>query len=482
MSKTKKTTLIKKAHLSKVITSYAIYVLIVIFGCLYAFIGITKYIHYQTGLDLAIYVQSFWFYTHFSLPYVTLSPTYGDLVWADHFSPSLMLLTPFYFLWPDPKTLIVLQSFIYTAGAYPVYRFAKEKLQSQMLALALAFSFLTFFGTQNPLTFDFHLGTIAASFLPWILWAMFKKKWKIFVVLCVVASGFKEDMPLYVATLSLYLILSRKNWKLGGILLVVSIAYEVLITKYIMPSLVHYAQKTFSVAYFKLDPAYLWALFFDNPAKMHTVFLSFANYLFIPLFSGPFLLLPFAHFFINFSNPEYPGRWDIYLHYRAYLTSIMAFGTILGLVGLAKRWPKVFARSTFKNIIASLLVVTALLFDFFLHLPLNSLAKKQFYYKENWIADNDKIARKIPEDAYLLTTNHLAPQVSYRKHVYYFPQHIDEADYIFVDLHPNQPIINFWYSAHIQEDLDNHIKSIIRSKKYVIVEKSGDAYLLKRNN
>src|SRR5258708_19165855 len=102
----------EKGKIAVLVNNYAIYFLILLFGALYSFIAITKYLHYQTGLDLAIYVQTFWFYTHFKLPYVTLYPTFGDLVWADHFSPSLVLLTPLYFLWKDPSALLLFQSFL----------------------------------------------------------------------------------------------------------------------------------------------------------------------------------------------------------------------------------------------------------------------------------------------------------------------------------------------------------------------------------
>ena len=280
--------------------SYAILFLIILFGSLYSFIGITKYLHFQTGLDIAIYIQSMWYYNHLQLPYVTLYPTFGDLVWADHFGPSLMLLSPFYFIWKDPRMLIIVQSFIFVSGAYPIYRFAKEKLQSNLFALSLAFVFLTYFGTQFPLTFDFHLATIAASFMAWILWAMFKNKWKTFVILCVIAAGFKEDMPLYIAAISLYLIVSRRNWKLGLIMLPLFLGYAYVVTKMIMPSLAHNAAKVFTVSFFSLDPQYLFSIFFDSSIKIHTMFLVLANGLFTILLSGWFLILPLTHFLLIF--------------------------------------------------------------------------------------------------------------------------------------------------------------------------------------
>src|SRR6185369_7846354 len=324
----------KVSKLSVFFNSYAIFLMILVFGILYTIIAITKYIHYQTGLDIAIYVQSMWFYTHFQLPYVTLYPTNGDLVWADHFGPSLMLLTPIYALWQDPRMLLIIQSFAFVSGAYPIYRFAKEQLKSNFLALSLAFVFLTYFGVQFPLTFDFHLGTMAAAFLAWILWAMFKSKWKTFIILSVVASGFKEDMPLYVAALSVYLILSRRNWKLGLVMFPIFFGYAYVVTEKIMPSLAHLAFKSFSLSYFSLRPDYLDTVFFNSSIKLNTMFLTFSNLLFLPFLSGFFLMMPFAHFFINFSNPDFPGRWGIYLHYRGYSAAMIIFCAILGYVFL----------------------------------------------------------------------------------------------------------------------------------------------------
>ncbi len=349
------------------------------------------------------------------------------------------------------------------------------------LAIAFAFVFLTFFGVQYPLTFDFHIGTMAAAFIPWILWAMFKGKWKIFVLLCIIASGFKEDMPLYVAAFSLYIILTRRNWKLGSIMLVLSLGYDYVITRYLMPSFAHNAAKTFSLSYFSLRPDYLWSVFFNSPVKLQTMFISFANVLFIlPLFSGFFLLLPLAHFFINFSNPDFPGRWGIFLHHRGYLSSILVYSSILGYSFFQKMKPKIFNSSKAKIILAVLLIVDAVFLDYLLHLPLNTLLKHQFYYTENWIKDNNDIVKKIPPNAYLLITNSLAPQVSFREHIYYYPQNLDKADYIFIDLHPDQPIINFWLTATTSAELNSSIKGLLAKKRYRKYYQLHDSYLLKR--
>src|SRR5258708_925653 len=464
----------------KQIKKLLIFILICIFASLYTFISLTKHQHYQTGLDFAIYIQMFWDYMHFRAPFVTLYPTFGDLVWADHFSPSFVLETPLYWLWSNQIMFFIVQSFFYCFGAYAVFLFTKEKLQHVFFALALAFTYLIFFGTQFPVTFDFHTATYAASFLPWVLLTMFRKQWKTYVLLSLIMLGAKEDAALYIAGLSLYLIITRINWKLGIVMIITSLSFFIFVTKYFMPGLVHFSTTSLSLSYFSFTPQYFFSVFFSSPIKIQTVLLSFINFLFIPIFSGWFLLLPLIHFLINFSNPNFPGRWGIYLHYRSYLTSIMCFATVLGYMRLMKLKPNWFNVNKTKTIVACLLIIDALLLDFTLHQPLNSLLKKQFYYKESWIADNDRAVAHVPKDAYLLTTNHFAPHVAARKNIYYFPQNLKKAEYILVDLHPNQPIVNFWESTKTQKELEDSIYGLLKSKEFVIAYRSGDAMVLKR--
>src|SRR3990172_12453162 len=174
--------------------SSLILILWITFASFYSFVSLIKHWHFQTGLDLAIYNQTLWFFSHLKLPYVTLYPTFGRLVWADHFTPSLFLLTPFYALFPRAETLLILQSIFFTAGVIPLYLIAKEKTKNTLFPLIIGLAYLLFFCTQFALTFDFHAATFGAAFLPWIFYALEKNRWKTFFLLVILALGAKEDM------------------------------------------------------------------------------------------------------------------------------------------------------------------------------------------------------------------------------------------------------------------------------------------------
>ena len=457
-----------------------IWLIIIIFSIVYSFISIVKHNHFQTGLDLGIYVQTFWSYIHLTLPRVTFYPTNGDLVWADHFTPSLILLAPFYFIWSDPKILLILQAVLIVIGGYPIYSLAKELLKNEFLSLSIVLSYLLFFGTQFALTFDFHSATYGAIFLPWLFLFMFRKKWKSFLIIFLIAMGAKEDMPLLLSAISIYLVLTKKNIPLGIFLSVVSILYVYLVTKFIMPSLSVLSAKIYYTPSLPKGVIDTLSVFIDSPIKVKTLMLSFASFLFLPFLSGWFLIVAIFHFFINFISKEFSGRWDIYLHYRIHLASILAVGTILGTQKLL-----VHIKNYDKNMVANILEITLLIatlgLDILLHLPVNTLLKPAFYRNEQWMSDNFDVMKKIPKYAYLLTQNDLAPHVANRKNLFYFPTNLDKAEYIFLDLRANQPIVNFWLSG-LQDKTESDVDLLIKRGKFTIDYQKGRTFLLKRAN
>jgi uncharacterized membrane protein len=366
-------------------------------------------------------------------------------------------------------------------GAYPIFRFAKEKLKSTFFALALSVTYLLSFAVQYPLTFDFHLATIAASILPWILWTMEKKQWVFFAILCCVASGCKEDMPMYIAGLGFYLLITKKNSKLGLLLAIMAIAYTLYITKIVMPSLAHFTVKTYYFPYFELTPNFFFSLFFDSPIKIKTMLFSFVNYLGLPLLSGPFLILPVIHFFLNFANHDFPERWGLFMHYRSYIGPIMTFGMVMGYSYLMKKNPKVFAKLRSMYVTGMLLLITTITLEAFLHLPINTLAKPGFYYQEPWIADINRVVSKIPIDAYLLTTNHLFPQTAFREHIFQYPKNLEQAEYILLDTRKNQPIINYWLTANSEDEFQSKVYKLLHTQGFPVVYSSGEILLLQRD-
>ncbi|WP_245687328.1 DUF2079 domain-containing protein [Streptacidiphilus griseoplanus] len=91
------------------------------------------------GFDLGIFDQGIRSYAHFQLPHSEIKNYHhnfpaGFSLLGDHFSPILVLLTPLYWIWDDPRMLILAQSALFALGVPVVRRIAARCLRSTRLA------------------------------------------------------------------------------------------------------------------------------------------------------------------------------------------------------------------------------------------------------------------------------------------------------------------------------------------------------------
>src|ERR1700687_2242107 len=88
--------------------------------------------YHSNGFDLGLYNQVFWNTTQGRLFESTMTQAFPipHSSLSDHFSPVYFLLVPFYFAWPHPETLLVLQTLALTLGAWPIYLLARQKLST----------------------------------------------------------------------------------------------------------------------------------------------------------------------------------------------------------------------------------------------------------------------------------------------------------------------------------------------------------------
>lgn len=123
----------------------------------------------QTAIfDLGIHTQATWLVAGGLNPFLS---TRGLQVQADHFSPVVYFLAPFYWLWPDPRCLLALQTLWLASGAFPVYLLARRQL-SGSFSLALAAVYLC----QSCLLFinffDVHFSSLLCTPLLWTCYAL----------------------------------------------------------------------------------------------------------------------------------------------------------------------------------------------------------------------------------------------------------------------------------------------------------------------
>ena len=191
--------------------------------------------YHSLGFDLAVYDQVIWNTTQgrflestmtqaFSLPHSSLS---------DHFSPVYLLLAPFDYAFPHPETLLVLQTLALALGAWPVYLLARLKLPDGYAPLWVL-AYLLFVPLAYVNLFDLHEIAFAVAPLGFALYFLERGR-RGWFVLCLVFTFFiKEEMGLVGAAFGMYVLLAKRDWRMGlgvlaGSLLVFAAVIQVVI-------------------------------------------------------------------------------------------------------------------------------------------------------------------------------------------------------------------------------------------------------------
>ncbi|MBL7159434.1 DUF2079 domain-containing protein [Candidatus Microgenomates bacterium] len=465
----------------------AVILLIFIFVVLYSLLSIIRHQRFDSfAYDLGIYDQVVWKYSRFKTPYSTIKE---KIIFGDHFTPTLVFLAPLYWFWDNVRALLAFQAFWMGFSAFGLYLLAKHKKLSLLPILAVLFSYLSFFGIQNAINFDFHAIMIGIGFLPWIFLFWEKEDWRKFTFLTILFLGSKENLALIIFSLGI-LTLFKKKVKIGVLITVLSLLYFFLVIGKIIPY--------FSPAGYEYGPSLPDNIFgfvknfFLPIEKTQTLVYSFLWFSFLPFlsFKALFLsLIDFSQYFL--SGDKYSSMWGFYMHYRASIAPILAWGMIDGFSSLKKKKINI-------NKLAVLAIIIPLFLDYRLHLPLNKLSKGYYWQREKYMDDNQAminyINEAIPKDAGIVTQNNLVAHLTHRDDIFllwareeemcgelkcwwlFWP---DKPDYLLVDLHQGQALTHLLVDS--EKELKKAVFNMIELNTLSLEKKIGETYLFKIN-
>ena len=160
-------------------------------------------------------------------------PTEPGKYLANHAKFGTYLFLPIYALWPHPETLLVLQSFLLGLSALPLYGFARRHV-SETMAAAVALVFLCYYPMHSANFSEFQNVPIATFFLFSLVWAAETRRW----VLCGVATAaallLREDVPIGVAVIGGFLLLSGYRSFAGFVIATSAMIYFVYLRFHVM--------------------------------------------------------------------------------------------------------------------------------------------------------------------------------------------------------------------------------------------------------
>src|SRR3972149_7999686 len=122
--------------------------LILAYAVFFSSLTILRHWTFQThAWDLGIFTQSLWTTAYgnkflYHTPELFINPS-GSF-FGTHFSPMLLVLLPVYWFAPMPETLLILQAFVLSLAAFPIYLLARNFAGGRTVGLAFAAAYLIY--------------------------------------------------------------------------------------------------------------------------------------------------------------------------------------------------------------------------------------------------------------------------------------------------------------------------------------------------
>ncbi len=131
-----------------------------------------------------------------------------------HASYIYYLLVPFFKLFPYEETLLIAQGILAMGGIVPLFLIAKRRGFKGLSLIFIGAMYAFSSALIAPCFYDFHETAFLPTLLMWTLWAVDSKKYIPFFVFSALTCIVKEDAPLYIICIGLYLFFEHKGtWK-----------------------------------------------------------------------------------------------------------------------------------------------------------------------------------------------------------------------------------------------------------------------------
>jgi uncharacterized membrane protein len=152
---------------------------------------------------------------------------------ANHVKIGGYAFLPFYALYPRPEFLLGLQSTALGMGALPLFGFAKRYLPPWWAAL-VGLCWLAYYPIHCANFYEMKWVPVASFFVLATVWAAEYRRWKLFAAAFALALLMREDMPIGLAVIGAFLLLSGHRPFPGLVMTCVSCLWFVLLRFYVM--------------------------------------------------------------------------------------------------------------------------------------------------------------------------------------------------------------------------------------------------------
>jgi len=411
---------------------------------LYSVLSVLRHETFHSfGPDLGIFDQVFWNTTQgrFLESTMSLAQVEPHSYLADHFSPIYLALLPAYALIPRPATLLVIQTLFLALGVWPIYLLARLKLEAGAMRLLWALVYFLFLPVAFINLFDFH--ELALAVLPLGFAIYFLERGRPGLFLLSLASTFliKEELPLVGIAFGAYILLAKRDLKLGAGVLAGSVLAFVGLVRVLIPAFGGGSQAFFArriasrYAELGTTPQEIVATALGHPGRLGQILFQGQKLKFLVGIFGPvlaltaisgwaaILVLPTLAILL-LSN--YAPQYAFTSHYSAPLIALVIGTSILGFARL---------RPSYQRPVAGAVLASSLVFSFlFGDLPFSRHFDPHLFQAEPRYVAFASALDRIPPNASVGSENNLTPHLTHRRFIYNLEfEGANNADYLALD-------------------------------------------------
>jgi uncharacterized membrane protein len=220
---------------------WIVWILIAAYIVFFSLLTIEKHNAFQTtAFDLGNVDQAVWNTRHGRpLAMTNIEGLTNRL--GTHVEPVLLPISLLYFLWSEPRALLLLQTIVIALGAWPLFLITQYAMRDRaprtrdLFSILLVLTYLLFPALQSANAFDFHAVSLAPTFFLLAFYALEVERWGLYALFCILTMSCKEDMPLLVLMLGLFALLVRRRWLVGAVTIVVAAVWFLLAVGVVMP-------------------------------------------------------------------------------------------------------------------------------------------------------------------------------------------------------------------------------------------------------
>lgn len=399
---------------------------------------------------------------------------------AVHADFLLILLSPLYLIWSDPRILLLVQVIVVGVGAIPVYWLALHVLKSKGIALFFSALYVLYPPLGRNMLHDFHAVSLTTTFLLFAYWYMVKEKYVPFIIFAVLSALGKEHIWITIALMGVYIAIWKKSPRIGIPITLIAGAIFYILFWIAIPA-VSPVKQHFALSYLSEFGGGLNEIFKNlliNPLGILSVLLQpdrlyyYYQLLFplgfLPLFSPFALLFSMESLLINsLSNNSLMRQIDY-----QYTSTIIPFLMVSAIHGYAVVH-RVIARK-----IPIVLTYTTICMGTSLYLwgEFPTGKTQWFWHFITPVPERqtmNAIAASIDPTKTVSVTNNIGAHFSGREYLYNFPIYADKADYAVVYLGDTYA----WPSGEAQR---HAVGDLLTNQQYQLIVHEGNFFAFRK--